>query len=227
MLDQYKFIDELKALPFIEEIWLFGSRARDDNQERSDIDLAIVCQAATEANWLKVMEIIENSDTLLHIDCVRFEKSLLSDDLYKNILKDKRVIYMKEVYWKNSFYALGKAINRLKEVIEHPELTKNEYMRDAAIQRFEFTVELFWKVLKKILQHEQVETTTPRDALNKAYQYKFIDSEDIWLSMLNDRNNTSHAYNEENAKLIFQHIQSYLPIFIATYETLKDKYDII
>lgn len=71
-----------------------------------------------------------------------------------------------------------------------------------------------------------METTTPRDALNKAYQYKFIDSEDIWLSMLNDRNNTSHAYNEETAKLIFQHIQSYLPTFMATYKTLKDKYDI-
>lgn len=79
---------------------------------------------------------------------------------------------------------------------------------------------------KKILQYEQVETTTPRDALSKAYQYKLIDSEDIWLSMLNDRNNTSHAYNEEKAKQIFQHIQSYLPIFVATYKTLKDKYDI-
>ena len=227
MLDQYEFIDKLKTLPFIEEIWLFGSRARGDNQERSDIDLAIVCKAATESNWLKVMDIIENSDTLLHIDCVRFEKSLISDDLYKNILRDKKVIYMKEAYWKDSFYVLGKAINRLKEVTEHPELTKNDYMRDAAIQRFEFTVELFWKVLKKILQYEQVETTTPRDTLSKAYQYKFIDSEDVWLTILNDRNNTSHAYNEEKAKQIFQHIQSYLPVFVATYKTLKDKYGII
>jgi predicted nucleotidyltransferase len=97
MLAQYGFIDKLKALPFIEKIWLFGSRARGDNQERADIDLAIVCGAATESNWLQVMEIIENSDTLLHIDCVRFEKSLISDDLYKNILKDKKVVYERSV----------------------------------------------------------------------------------------------------------------------------------
>ncbi len=39
----YQFIEKLKALPFIAEIWLFGSRARGDNGKKSDIDLAILC----------------------------------------------------------------------------------------------------------------------------------------------------------------------------------------
>ncbi|WP_341790402.1 nucleotidyltransferase domain-containing protein [Rickettsia endosymbiont of Polydrusus tereticollis] len=30
----------LTKLPFIKEIWLFGSRARGDNNERADIDIA-------------------------------------------------------------------------------------------------------------------------------------------------------------------------------------------
>ena len=41
-LNSYRFIRQLTELDFIEQIWLFGSRARGDNQERSDIDLAIV-----------------------------------------------------------------------------------------------------------------------------------------------------------------------------------------
>ncbi len=91
---QYQFIDKLKALKFVDEIWLFGSRARGDNQARADIDMAIICPKATEENWLQVMNIIEEADTLLKIDCIRFDKNSISDALYQNILKDKKVIYV-------------------------------------------------------------------------------------------------------------------------------------
>jgi predicted nucleotidyltransferase len=102
----YQFIEQLKSLPFIDEIWLFGSRARGDNQERSDIDLAIICPAASDIDWLKVVDIIENADTLLKIDCVRFIQnpnmtaSQIYDlgvayDFYNNIMRDRKVIYVK------------------------------------------------------------------------------------------------------------------------------------
>jgi nucleotidyltransferase substrate binding protein (TIGR01987 family) len=220
----YQFIEKLKNLAFIDEIWLFGSRARGDYQERSDIDIAILCPKATKDDWLKVSKIIDNADTLLKIDCIRFDENNISKEFYNNILKDKRVVYMKAIEWKDYFYTLGKAIDRLKEVLEHPELNQIDYLRDAAIQRFEFTIELFWKVIKKILLHEKIESSTPRDALSKAYQYELVDNEGVWLSMLDDRNNTSHAYKEEEAKLIFEHIKTYLPIFLSTYNRLKDKY---
>jgi nucleotidyltransferase substrate binding protein (TIGR01987 family) len=131
---------------------------------------------------------------------------------------------MEEIYWKDYFYTLGRAIRRLKEVMEHPDLSKNDFMEDAAIQRFEFVTELFWKVLKKALAYEKVDTTTPRDVLNKAYQYSMIDDEDIWLKMLTDCNNTSHVYKEEDAKRVFGNIKLYLPVFEKTYESVKTKY---
>jgi uncharacterized protein len=94
-LIKYKFIDRIANLPFVDEIWLFGSRARGDNQERSDIDLAILCPKASDYDWTKVMDVIENADTLLKIDCVRLQKDQISDELYNNILKDKKVLYAK------------------------------------------------------------------------------------------------------------------------------------
>ncbi len=94
-ISSYKFIENLKSLSFIDEIWLFGSRARGDHQERSDIDLAILCPLATESDWLNVMEIIEDADTLLKIDCLRCDPSLISPSLYQNILKERRVLYVK------------------------------------------------------------------------------------------------------------------------------------
>lgn len=42
----YQFFKKLTELPFIDEILLYGSRARKDNAERSDIDLAVVCSRA-------------------------------------------------------------------------------------------------------------------------------------------------------------------------------------
>lgn len=94
-IKNYQFIEKLKLLPWVDAIWLFGSRARGDNEDRADIDLAIVCPTASNQNWLQVKEIIENADTLLKIDCVRFDKVSLNNKLKTNIMNDKKVLYEK------------------------------------------------------------------------------------------------------------------------------------
>ncbi len=48
-----------------------------------------------DQEWLAVIFIIENADTLLKIDCVRFESTKISSELYKNILKEKNYICQK------------------------------------------------------------------------------------------------------------------------------------
>jgi nucleotidyltransferase substrate binding protein (TIGR01987 family) len=131
---------------------------------------------------------------------------------------------MEEIYWKDYFNTLGQAIDRLAEAINHPEIEQNQYIQDASIQRFEFVIELFWKVLKKVLAYEKLEAITPREVLNKSYQYRLINDEEIWLNMLSDRNLTSHVYKQEDAKRILKHIKTYLPVYQATYKELKDKY---
>jgi predicted nucleotidyltransferase len=92
---EYNFIQQLQMLPFVDEIWLFGSRARGDNTEQADIDLAIICPTANNRNWDSIMEIIDQADTLLKIDCIRFDKQQISPELYHNILNEKQVIYAK------------------------------------------------------------------------------------------------------------------------------------
>ena len=91
-LKKYNFIEKIKNLNFVKEVWLFGSRARGDNEDKSDIDLAIVCKEnTTEFDWNKIIDIIENRDTLLMVDFVRFDK--LNNGKFKdNILKDKKVL---------------------------------------------------------------------------------------------------------------------------------------
>lgn len=90
---QYQFFQDLCKLPFIESIYLYGSRARDSHKERSDIDLAIICPTATENDWLQVLDILENADTLLKIDCVRLDELSSTEPLKQNILKEKIVLF--------------------------------------------------------------------------------------------------------------------------------------
>lgn len=89
---KYGFVQQLKALPFVERVMLFGSRARHDNIERADIDIALICPNATNKDWSIVLEIVDNADTLLKIDCVRFDDLPEDSDLRKNIAKEGVVL---------------------------------------------------------------------------------------------------------------------------------------
>ncbi len=95
-INSYTFFQQLTALPYVEEVWLYGSRARGDNQERSDIDLAIICPTASQEEWLTIVDIIDEADTLLKIDCVRFDTLKDSSNFRAHIVQDKKVLYSKE-----------------------------------------------------------------------------------------------------------------------------------
>lgn len=123
----------------------------------------------------------------------------------------------------NSIKNLENALSRLEEILAYKDIEKLDHLQDAAIHRFEFTIELFWKVLKKILLEEKVDTTTPKDVLSKAYQYKLIDNEEAWLSMLDDRNVTSHIYHQETAREIFHRIKDNFPVLKSAFLRLKEK----
>ena len=81
--------------------------------------------------------------------------------------------------------------------------TKTEWTRDAAIQRFEFSFELAWKAVSAFARSEGLEARSPREALRVAHRLSWIADEDLWLRMLDDRNRTTHTYNESVAEEIF------------------------
>lgn len=87
------FFKALATLPYVQRIILYGSRARGDFRDRSDLDLAIVAPKAKSQDWLHILDLLENADTLLHIDAVRFDA--LPDDsaLKKAIEREGIVLY--------------------------------------------------------------------------------------------------------------------------------------
>ena len=92
-ITDYQFLLQLSTLPFVEALYLFGSRARGDARDRSDIDLAVLCPAASDNDWLQVLAVVEQADTLLTVDCVRFDAEPADSRLRAAIEKDKQVLY--------------------------------------------------------------------------------------------------------------------------------------
>jgi hypothetical protein len=76
---RYRFFRELIALPFIQKIALYGSRAREKHNPGADIDMMIWCDpATTRGQWLEVCRIIGSADIPLPIDCLRYGDTLPS-----------------------------------------------------------------------------------------------------------------------------------------------------
>ena len=95
-LPNYAFIDRLKALPFVEAIYLFGSRARGTHRERSDIDFAIVCPMAGVREWQAILDIVDDADTLLHVDCVRLDAEPVDSALRQQIETERVTLFFRE-----------------------------------------------------------------------------------------------------------------------------------
>ena len=84
---------------------------------------------------------------------------------------------------------------------------KDELERDGVIQRFEFTFELLWKTLKLFLRAKGMEARTPKDCFKEAFRVGWLKEEEIFAHMLEDRNKSSHVYDEAESKEIFGRIK--------------------
>lgn len=89
-------------------------------------------------------------------------------------------------------------------------------LRDSLIQRFEFTVDLFWKYIKRYLEEEAklvVTVNAPKQVIRLAGKAKLLTEPDTQkiLEMIDDRNTSSHIYKEEVADQISFRIPQYHP----------------
>lgn len=92
---------------------------------------------------------------------------------------------------------LSKAISTLEEALVFAETVKInpvqfKIARDACIQRFEYCIELSWKVSMKKLGSQ---TKFPKQAIREMARADLISSAEIWLDFIEARNNSSYSYD--------------------------------
>lgn len=103
---------------------------------------------------------------------------------------------------------LRHAVQRLQEAIDDYHKNELDSIRDGVIQRFEFCTELTWKTVREyLLDQGYTEINSPKSVMRQAFADGLINSDTAWIELLNDRNATSHIYDEATAEQIFQHIE--------------------
>ncbi len=114
---------------------------------------------------------------------------------------------MNDLRWQQRLQNFNKAIKRLYEGVDRVSQTPNDLLLQAGlIQSFEFTFELGWKLLKDYLYSQGFTDKTPKEVIRRAFAVQIIQEGEIWLEMLQERNETSHIYDETISKRISKNI---------------------
>lgn len=105
--------------------------------------------------------------------------------------------------------SLKSATASLQRGIERSQRdTNDEEVRDAVIQRFEYTYELCWKMLRRHLgltspSPAAIDQLSFKELMREAIQQGLTTDFDAWLEYRNQRNITTHTYNRQKAQSVY------------------------
>lgn len=141
-----------------------------------------------------------------------------------------------DIRWIQRLSNFAKALKKLKDAVEYIQKNENEtdvedvldeMMKEGLIQRFEYTHELAWNVMKDYAVYQGNNTIGgSRDATREAFRLQLISNAQVWMDMIGSRNKTSHTYNEDTANEIYSKVKDeYFPEFVAFYQLMIVKRD--
>lgn len=108
----------------------------------------------------------------------------------------------------NPVEPLERALASLEAALATTPFT--DVVRDGALHRFEFTVELAWKTIRKaLLSLGRDVGSSPKPLLRDALQEGFIDATQPWFDFIRARNLLSDTYNEAQAQLLFEQVRQF------------------
>ena len=140
--------------------------------------------------------------------------------------KIKKQMPQQDIRWLQRLANYKRAFAKLEEVVGNDSLSELEI--EGLIQRFEYTHELAWNVMKDYLKFQgNTEIGGSRDATREAFKINLIENAQVWMNMIKSRNQSSHTYDQDTAHEIFMAIvNEYYPLFLDfkdKMEELKNK----
>ena len=146
----------------------------------------------------------------------------------------------KDIRWQQRFSNYQKALKKLKVAIQIMGTMNKEgegiarkdadnlsaieeLQKEGLIQRFEYTHELAWNVMKEYAEYQgSTNIKGSRDATREAFEMGLISGAEGWMDMIKSRNDTSHTYNSGVAEEIVQKIvNTYYLLFLDFEDKMK------
>ena len=133
---------------------------------------------------------------------------------------------MKENRLKHRIDQFIKSLDTLENALARENDSEN-IVRDSTIQRFEYTLEMGWKLLQCILKDERVAlpVNSPKKVIKAAFESNLIEGGNNWIKALDDRNNMSHMYSSGDSEGVYDRIKKdYIYIFRQLKQVVDEQY---
>jgi nucleotidyltransferase substrate binding protein (TIGR01987 family) len=206
-------------------IYLFGSRVTGDAKTESDYDFAFDAPESDAGALQSMRDDLEQLPTLYRIDVANIARA---DSRFANRVKDTGlVIYSatKELRARDGLMYFERALDRFRIVVAERDRWvaegNGDIVLDVAAKRFEFTYEMAWKALKRVLDHLGIDARAPRPVFKEAYAQGLLADEQVWLDMIEMRNLSSHIYDEHEISRILLELERYLVAFDSLLSRLR------
>ncbi len=111
-----------------------------------------------------------------------------------------------------------------KDYTETQDPKIKEYIEDACVKRFEFSLEISWKIMKRFLKLRYAKTDqelTMNNIFRFMENYDFIPSWKSWQNYYSKRNNTAHEYNQIKARELLSCTKDLIKDMEYLYSNLK------
>ncbi|TNG95210.1 nucleotidyltransferase [Pasteurellaceae bacterium USgator11] len=126
-----------------------------------------------------------------------------------------------DIRWLQRFENYQSAVAQLNDAVLQYRYTDIDIIKEGIIQRFEFTHELAWKLMKDILLAEGFQDVLgSRSATRMAFNQGLVSEGQIWLDMIDSRNRTVHTYN---VQVLTEEFQKIVDVYLPQFLTFKDK----
>lgn len=223
LLDEIRKIILKHANP--NRIYLYGSRANGEATETSDIDIAY--EDKEFKNHFLIEDEVQQISTLVKID---IKNIAFTEERFRNrVISTGKVLYSssKKLRFEDGLHNFQKAFEKYANIVDRKEEFYDQGFGDVyldlVVKRFEFTYEMCWKTLKRYLDYLGIGCSGPRMCFKEAYTQKIIGHEGTWLDMIEQRNLSSHIYDEDEIKEILGKIVDYRNAFEDLLTSLEER----
>lgn len=128
------------------------------------------------------------------------------------------------------FSSYEKALASLQRVLERSRtIPDDEDIRDACIQRFEYTYELAYKMLKRQLEQElpsseELDHLPFKELIRVGAERGLIADPQRWFDYRDKRNISSHTYDEAKAREVFDILTEFTADAVSLLSRLKARH---
>lgn len=127
-----------------------------------------------------------------------------------------------DIRWKQRFANFETAFKVFKIAVEDYE-DPSDLEKEGTVQRFEFTHELAWNVMKDfLLDKGLLGIIGSKDATRLAFQNEIIENGQAWMDMIDSRNKTVHTYHGNILDVEYHKIKDiYYPLIKKFHTKMK------